>query len=174
MEKFYNIERIESKLFGVAYASNERDFDELNEGLIPENWQTPYFNLAEGGFADFQANDLDWILCSKKLQKIIKQNASAVDKLVWLDSKITLDGETRNYSILHFPFRPDVLSKEKSLILENGFVVKPTLERKKVCGHNVFSYPSGEFSLIVSEKVKRAIESENCTGIEFLEISTYD
>jgi hypothetical protein len=113
---------------------------------------------------------LDWPLCSAKLKSIIDTGASPIDHIQWLSAKvISVDGAEREYFILHLPKRVDAIDRQKS-IYSGDFVVRPYFNTLAIDDHQVFSFPGGEFSVIVSEKVKNEILANGCIGIGFSKI----
>lgn len=171
MKSFYALAHIESDLLGVGYAPSDCGFDLLGEGKYGEGWETVTFILEDGGFADYQINDMGWPLCSERLKEIIESFRAPEDTLEWLDATvITAGGEARKYYILNLPIRSDVLDRKKTIFAKGGFVVKPYYSLKNINGRRIFSYPSGEFTVIISDEVKNAIASANCTGIDFLKV----
>ena len=112
---YYYLERIDDPAFGVGYTSESYSFDLLSEGEYYSDWDTVPFYLRDGGFADYQTNDLDWPLCSAKLKAIIETSASPLDRIQWLSAKvISIDRTEREYFILHLPERVDAIDRQKS------------------------------------------------------------
>jgi len=167
---YYYLERIEDPAFGVGYTSKSYSFDTLSEGKYYSDWDIVTFYLRDGGFADYQANDLDWPLCSAKLKAIIDTNTSPLDHIQWLSAKVvSVDGMEREYFILHIPERVDMIDRQKSTYA-GDFVVRPYFNILAIGEHQVFSFPGGEFSVIVSERIKNAVLANGCVGIDFSEI----
>ena len=167
---YYYLERVDATSFGVGYTSEDYSFDILSEGKYCNDWNTVPFYLRGGGFADYQTNDLDWPLCSAKLKSIIDTISSPLDHIQWLSAKvISLDGVEREYFILHLPERVDAVDRQKS-IRADAFIIRPYFIIRAIGDHQVFSFPGGEFSVIVSEKVRNAILLNRCVGIDFREI----
>jgi hypothetical protein len=170
---YYSLQRIDDPAFGVGYAPEDYSFDVLSEGKYCNDWRIVPFHLRDGGFADYQMNDLDWPLCSIRLKTIIDKTTSPRDHIQWLPAKvINNDEEEREYFILHLPERVDVIDKQKSIITPDNLVVRPHFNVRAIGDHQVFSYPGGEFSVIVSEAVKGAILSHGCIGIDFSKVQT--
>jgi hypothetical protein len=171
MKKFFQLCRNDKdNLFAVAYSDEDTNFDRIGEGIHLANWQPITLSLKGTTFTDYLANDLDWPLCSSKLKKVIDDNISPSDSIQWLDIDIRYQSDQiEKYHILNLPLRPDVLDEQMTLYVDD-FVVKPIFSSNKIGSHKVFSYSSGEFSVIVSEEVKDAIVSTNCTGIIFLQV----
>jgi hypothetical protein len=170
MRKYYFLHYTTEETLGFGYTEEVYEFDHLKEGQRYENWVPPTFMLKNGGYADYQVNDLDWPLCSEKLKNIIEQYASPHDIIQWLGARVvSQEGEKRDYYVLHLPDRPDVLNKKKTVFAAEDVVIKPYFSGKAVSNHCVFSYPDGGFHVVVSEEVLDAILSAGCTGLDFYE-----
>jgi len=87
----------------------------------------------------------------------------------WFDTIIKdIQGESRVYYILHFPEQLNVLDRDRTIFAINDFVVKAVLSYDLISDQNVFTFPSaGRGRFIVSEKVKKNILKEKCTGVSF-------
>src|SRR5262249_41110012 len=112
-------------------------------------------------------------LCSAKLRSILESNAGVADMLQWLEIAVCGLGEKRTYHILHFPAPPDVLDHDKTLYQPKHVVLKPVLSQEKAKSHHVFTYPqAGGLKLFVSRRVRTAIRTGACTGIQFTTMPT--
>ena len=172
MRRYFYLEYAEDEALGVGYALNGTDLFLLAEGQYYDNWRTVTFILRDGEYSDYLANDLGWPLCSRKLRDVLSGSASSVDSIQWLNAQVAHpSGETREYHILHLPMRPDVLDGEKTIYAAKGFVVKPCLRPDAIGNHAVFSYPGTTVHVIVAERVRDAIVSAGCTGIDFSLVS---
>lgn len=172
-KRYYFITWVEEEALGIGYAEEGYQFDFLSEGRYYPDWEPVLFTLKDGSYADYQANDLGWPLCSEKLRKIIEQNASLDDSIQWLAARVVgPGGEQRGYYILHLPERLDVLDKKRTLFAEGDVVVKPYFSVEAIGSHRVFSFHGGQFRVVVSAEVRNAILSESCTGIDFYEART--
>jgi hypothetical protein len=169
--QYYFMLSVADKALGVAYAPPECRFDLIGEGLSPEHWEPVTFLLKDGGFADYQVNDLSWHLCSERLRLVIDTHASAQDVRQWLSAiVIGPGGEAQRYHILHLPERPDVLDKRRTLYAAKDVVVKAHLNARAAAPHHVFSFRGSETRIIVSAEVRSAILSAGCTGVDFLRV----
>jgi len=164
---YYFLESAEDDAIGMATAPENYSFDVLSEGVSYEDWEPVPFTLQDGIFADYQLNDLDWTLCSAKLKSVIDGNAAKDDVIQWLDAMVVdQNGKEARYYILHLPYRPEVLDREKT-IRDDEFIDTPVLDLRLVKNHRVFSYSGAGSRVIVAEEVKTAIERAKCTGMEF-------
>jgi hypothetical protein len=172
-KRYYFMTWVDEEALGIGYAQEGYQFDFLLEGRYYPDWEPVLFTLCDGGYADYQANDLGWPLCSEKLKRTIEQCASPDDSMQWLAARVVGPGsEQRDYHVLHLPERPDVLDKEKTLFAEGGVVVKPYFSVEAIGSHRVFSFRGGQFRVIVSTETRDAILSANCTGLDFYEACT--
>ena len=168
MDRYYSLTYPEEYDYGIGYAPDGVEFDLLPEEGDVVSWSPITFMLKDGGFADLQANDLGWLMCSRKLMSICDGHGSAEDQLQWLPVVVAAEsGEQRGYFVLHFIRRPDVVDMERSLLAPGRFVVKPVLSRRAIGPHQLFSFPGGESIVYVSAKLKGEIEETSCTGVDF-------
>jgi hypothetical protein len=170
MNRYYRLTRVESDRFGVAYTPEDIGFELVDEHVRGDKWNPVSFTLKDGGFSDYQINDNNWPMCSKKLKTLLETGASAEDSLEWLSVNVVdQSGTSEEYFVLHFPERPDVLDQKRTLFA-GDFVVKPVFSRTLIGPHRVFIYPSGESVVIIAEPVKDAITQANCVGLDFIEV----
>jgi hypothetical protein len=159
--------------YGIAYAPKGTDqFIVPFSGNEVKEWKEIEFELRDGIFADYLANNKGIRLCSEDLRKIIDVNLSEQDKIQWLpisikDVKIN---EVRNYFILHFPVNLDAVNEKESLINKaNGMIIKPVLSKEKVNDFNIFTLPNSVgITTFISKNMKNAILKEDITGLDFL------
>jgi hypothetical protein len=176
MSLFYYLHYSEEKdyePYGVAYAPEEVDLFVIPvSGIYVNDWKEIQFKLKGGEFADYLANDLGGRLCSSKLREIVNENISPKDKIQWLNvSIINENKEERTYYILHFPVNNYILNKEKSLITEDGVVVKAVLDNESIKDLNIFTLPDESgITTFVSKKIKKIMEQSGCTGVAFSKV----
>jgi len=169
MANYYSLSYVDDDSLGVGCTDDSLSFDLLAERKVEQTWKPIDFILEAGEFADYQPNDLGWSLCSEKLKTIIEQEASPNDFIQWLEARVISNTDKRPYFVLYLPVRFDVLDETKTIYVEGtDFVIKPYFCESKCKPHRVFSYPSAESMVIVSDQVKNAIIQKGCTGIEFL------
>lgn len=162
----YSLARKESVEFGVAYAPKGIAFDLVWEGKYETPWKPVTFELREGGFADFQTNDLDWPLCSLELKLLIDRSKGKEDRIEWLSCLISSGSETREYFFLNLDERIDVLDKQKS-ITANDLVVKPVFKTFAIGTRKVFTYPGAHFQVFITADVKKALDRAGCRGLDY-------
>ncbi len=135
-----------------------------DRGAVTE-WVEPQFDLVDGVFFDYLANDLGPPLCSDRMRRVLESAASPADVLQWLPTQVTRGNEVRTYWVLHFPEPVDALGKRT--IWQDDFVVKPVLSEARLQDHAVLTYPGAQgLALVVSEQAKDALEGASCTGFE--------
>jgi hypothetical protein len=172
MECFYRILFQEDENLGVAFTRSPTELLLPYTGRV-ENWISLGFELRDGDFPDYLANNLGCRICSSRLKDILERSASARDVLQWLEVRVQKGTQERLYYVLHFPEPPDVLDKRRTLFSGGDFVVKPVLSQAATAVHGVFTYPKNEgLPFFVSEKVKQEIERVGCTGLEFSSVAT--
>lgn len=171
MNKYYDIVNGGDETLGVAFADREELFFLPDPGIV-KDWEPMTLELRDGEFADFQADNLGCRLCSDRLKRILEEHASPDDDLQWLPVTVRQGRKRRAYWILHFPNPPDIVNKKKS-VYDYGSLTDLVLLESRIGGHQVFSYPTGgQLPLLISEKVKRAIQAARCTGMEFYRVAT--
>ena len=70
------------KPFGVAHTPRELDFfTHPVNGQKIEHWQKIFFDLKEGKFADYLANDYGVRVCSENIKQIIEETRNAEDDI---------------------------------------------------------------------------------------------
>ena len=177
MSEYFQVLYVEDEQyapFGVAYAPEDTDLF-----LIPISgekvitWSSINLALRDGDFADYLANDLGARLCSLKLKNIIEKNLSQIDEVQWLESTVVnSSGLEKKYYILHFPVDYEVIDRNKSIIVNEEFIVKGVLDYSAVQGHHIFTYPNeAGRRLFVNKDLKKVIEDNKCTGISFFKMT---
>jgi hypothetical protein len=168
VNNFYSVLFKDDKRLGVAYAEGDLSFDFLLSINETSQWSKLVFDLEDGDYADYLANDLGWRLCSSKLISIFDQFRGKRDGFIFLPVEVKKRGNIANYYVLHFPKPSDVLDADASKFA-GDLVIKPVLDREKVSEHCVFAY-GNEVEVtrfVVSDRIKKIIQSQDCTGIEF-------
>jgi hypothetical protein len=123
---------------------------------------------------DYMPNSLAWPVLSEKIKNIIEIHLTGNEKLNWLLVIINGNGEKRNYFIPHFNKKLDVLDLNVTIFVgDSDQIFEPCFDFKKIKNFEIFPLPSA-FNLwkitpniMVSEKIKKEILKEKCTGINF-------
>ena len=76
---YYSLTREENERQGVAYSPEEITFKLLYNRRRVEGWKPFSFELRDGEFSDYQANNLGWHLCSGALKKCIERFATGTE-----------------------------------------------------------------------------------------------
>ncbi len=126
---------------------------------------------------DYQPNNLTWPLMSEKMKNIISSHLTGKEDIVWIKAIIHGGGEIKNYFIPRFQKKLDVIDEQKTLFVTGtSHIIKPVFSLSKIIHYNLF-HKSQEFfweitsGLYVSELLKKTIQKEKLTGIDFEEIS---
>jgi hypothetical protein len=172
VSEYFYLQFLEGPTLGVGYAPPNVECHLPTRGGVVDPWCAIPFALRDGGFADYQANNLGIFLCSSRMHHVISEAISGVDRIQWLEASVSDGKEQRPYFVMHLPERVDVLNKKKS-IWAGDFVVKPVLDLGAIGSHRVFSYPGTAQRVIVSSEVKSAIEAFGLIGMEFSRVSTF-
>ncbi len=166
--KFYSLHPEDKDNQGIACAPEGLTFELLYRKTIVENWLTIEFELKNGGYTDYQGNNLRWHLCSDSLRRIISSTVTEQDDIQWLPLSVRDQrGDVRTYYILHLTRCSDVLH-DKHTIRTDGLVVKPVLDLEKTNGLSIFKPSMESVRIYVSQLVKRQITAARISGIKFI------
>ena len=123
---------------------------------------------------DYQANRFAWPMFSEKLKTIIAKNLTGKEGINWLTAKINGNGEQRIYYIPRFEKMLDVLDTEKTMYVKGtDHIIKPCFSLAKVNAYSIFHLPDSKnfwkitSGIYVSEALKKAIQKEKLTGVDF-------
>jgi len=149
-----------------------KEVTETRKGLIVND----RFDTSANIWLDYIPNSLAWPLMSEKMKNLIDNNANKEDEISWISTNVSSGNEVRRYYILKFNKRPDVLDVEETLFVKGtDVIIKPVFSSSKILNLSIFT-KSGygnlwkiTSSLFVSEKLKKAIQKEKLTGLEFSE-----
>jgi hypothetical protein len=162
----------ENDLGGTACAPEEITFDLLPIEGIVDSWQEFTFQLEDGDYTDYLANDLGWRMCSKPLRDLIESRKATEDLLQWLPAIVSDGlGTAVRYYVLHFPVIYDVLDTERTLFAEGGSVIRPILSKSKLGSHRVFAPMRSRVDLVITGNIKEEIILARLTGMDFSKLS---
>ncbi len=179
--KYYEVDFNDNSIYGVTVSDGELDdstsfYKPIYEGGKFEQWNLINFILKDGGFADYQMNDMYWHLCSKKMRDVIDKTKSDIDTIQWLNVTVSEKNgkEKKDYYFLHLIERPEIVDREKSTFPDEadvddpGMVINPYFNIKLIGDRQIFTFRGSEgVDLIVSENIMKALKSAKCSGIEF-------
>lgn len=126
---------------------------------------------------DFQPNNLAWPHVSEKMKSVIDSELTGKENVTWKKTKVTLANESRNYFVLLFEHKLDVLCEAKTKYVKGtSHIIKPVFDSNKIGKLSVFHKPQEygweiSSALYVRESLKRKFIQEHLTGIGFEEIS---
>ena len=175
--EFYNIFR-DADSGGYA-DTPELDFDRYCTiyyrfiGKPIPNWKPIHFtifdNIGKGeGFQDYQFASFADRLCSQRLKDLLENSKSPDDKIQWLDTTVTWNGDTRPYYRLHFYEDTDVLDPVLSKWNPETKLydaLYKTYVREKIGNHNIFSYPGDYLGLTVKAFIVKEMKKQKMTGM---------
>jgi hypothetical protein len=125
-------------------------------------------------WVDYQSNSEAWPLMSERLKTVIENNLTGEEGIDWLTAIINGKGERREYYVLRFTKKLDVLDIEHTMFVPGtDAVIRPCFSLAKICRYSIFhdelSYSLWKITpgIYVSEKLKKAIQKEKLTGIAF-------
>jgi hypothetical protein len=123
---------------------------------------------------DYQPNSLAWPLMSERLKTLIEENLTGNEQVDWISCKIKNGNEERIYFIPRFNKMLDVLDIEKTMFVQGtNHIIIPVFDSSKIIAYHIFSKPSSydlwkiTSGLYVSETLKKMIQKEKITGLEF-------
>lgn len=194
MKKYYCVYWRDNPEIASACYEGENQFDyELISRLEGKNEMLLDFNLRrikEGKdgltiddntvivkdvWLDYQPNSLVWPIMSEKFKSIIEASLKGNEQIDWITCNLRNLSETREYYILRFNKQMDVLDKKKTLFMDERkeSVIKPVFSFSKIKDYSLFVCPSSynfwkiPSSFHVNEEIKKKIQKEKLTGIEF-------
>lgn len=142
---------------GIAKSPDLKDLDEI--------------------WLDYQPNSLAWPLFSKRLKSTISKCLTGNEGIDWIEAKVNSNEEARIYYIPRFSKVLDVLDKQKTIFVQGtDRIVKPCFSLSKINPYNIFHQPSAHnlwkitSGLYVGESLKKSIQKEKLTGINFEKI----
>lgn len=121
---------------------------------------------------DFQPNTLAWAIMSEKMKSIIEKFLTGKECIVWMEIKINGNNETRIYYLPRFEKELDVLDFEKTKFVKGtNHIIIPCFSLEKIKNYGLFYKPQMFWEvaggLYVSEQLRKAMEKEKLTGIDF-------
>ena len=135
---------------------------------IPD-WQTIHCSIIGGeGFEDYQAVVHGFRMCSQRMKDLFENNKSPEDKIQWLDTTVTFNGETRPYYVLHFYEDTDVIDPILSRWnpeRKHYDALPKVYAREKIGNLNIFSFPRDTIGLTVRAFLVKEIKRQKMTGM---------
>lgn len=123
---------------------------------------------------DYQPNSLAWPMFSEKLKTTIAKNLTGKEGVNWITAKINGNNEQRIYYIPRFEKMLDVLDTQKTMYVKGtDHIIKPHFLFAKVNAFSIFHLPEAyDFwkitsAIYVCETLKKAIQKEKLTGVDF-------
>lgn len=125
---------------------------------------------------DYLPNSLAWPLMSKKMKTIVANNLTGREGINWISAKVNGAGERLTYYIPRFENMLNVLDEQKTMFVKGtDVIIKPVFSLSKVASYNMFMATTVGYGnlwkitsgLYVSEELKKAMQKENLTGIDF-------
>ena len=121
---------------------------------------------------DYQPNSLAWPLFSSKFKSLIQENLTGQECINWIKAKINFKEEQKIYYIPRFSEKLDVLDHGKTMFVPGTEqIIRPCFSLIKVQRFNVFHKPSSFWQITpemyISEKLKKVLQKEKVTGVEF-------
>ncbi len=143
-----------------------------NEGLTMDENISDLKNL----WLDYQPNNLAWPLLSEKMKGIVSEILTGQEGITWIEAVVKANTEKRIYYIPCFSKELDVLNEsETSFVPGTSHAIVPVFSSQKIANYSMFYLPQDHWeitsSLYINELLKKAIQKEKLTGIDFEETS---
>ena len=151
-----------------------RKVKEGKDGLIISN------NLAGLSeiWLDYQPNSLAWPLMSEKLKSVIEKHLTGNEAIDWIQAVVNANGEQRAYYIPRFKRKLESLDRERTKYVPGtDQILKSCFSLSKINKYAIFhdelTHNLWKISpfLNVSEVLKKAIQKEKLTGLDFEKVS---
>ncbi len=141
-------------------------------GLIKSN------NLSDlqETWLDYQPNNLAFPLMSEKLKSVIEMSLTGNEQIDWIACKVKNRDKERRYFILRFNKILDVLDMQKTMFVQGtDVIIKPVFSLKKTNKYSIFMATTSGYGnlwkitsgIYISENLKKAIQKQKLTGIDF-------
>jgi len=123
---------------------------------------------------DYQPNSLAWPMMSEKLKSVIEKNLTGNEGIDWISAIVRTSGERRMYYIPRFSKMLDVLDAQKTIFIQGtDRIIKPVFSLSKINKYSIFHQPAAHnlwkitSALYVNEALKKAVQKDKLTGIDF-------
>jgi hypothetical protein len=152
---------------GVAEVGNINVLTRLSE--VKETGKEVILKLQRGKPVDYLPNTLIWHLCSERMKDVLDKCRQQEDDYQWVSVTVMYQGQRLPYFALWFPHIPDVLDKEKTLLIDGQDYVRiPVFRATAVENRSLVIFEKPDMPrLYVSEVVKRMLVNAGCTGMVF-------
>jgi len=161
------------QLEGKALLPFEFELRKVKEGKDRLIGNSDLAGLGET-WLDYQSNSLAWPLMSERLKSVIEQHLTGNEGIDWIRAVVNANAEQRTYCIPRFEKKLDVLDREHTKYVPGtDQILKPYFSLSKINKYAVF-HDELTFNLWkitpflnVSEALKKAIQKEKLTGLDF-------
>ena len=180
-DQYYNFAGDEKSKVGVCESINpDVDVSFFWEKTEPVEIEEPFiFKIVKGRFSgtfgDYQFNNCGFWLFSDRVRAIMEKYLTNIDLPKWYPAKvIDLEGNVRNYHVLHFFGCKDLLDYQNSTFIEGtDSPIKKRYDLDKIGDRLIFSTIQSVYSSIcVHDIVRKEIKEAGCTGIYFYKMHT--
>ena len=123
-------------------------------------------------WVDFLPNDLIFPLMSERLKNVIISCLKGSEGVSFLPVMVHANNEQRQYFVLKFERKLDVLHQEKTKYVKNtDLIFMPVFSFLKIAKYSIFHKPSDESEipriLYINGGLKKKIQKEKLTGVYF-------
>ncbi|MEK3881751.1 DUF1629 domain-containing protein [Paenibacillus sp. PL2-23] len=139
-----------------------------------------YFDENEGNIlTDFIANNLGWVLVSKKVKKIFERSVTDIQFLCTSIIEKNSNKIIEDYFVANILTVVDALNINQSTVSEMKIdgetilsVIKFALNEENIESYDVFKVKDHELSTFISESMKDLFGKNNVSGVDLLKIKT--
>lgn len=164
-DRFFSLSCPQGRGAGVARQVTGEQRAMPPEPSRVEAWTVPSF-VVDGVASDYLANDAGLRLCSARLRAAIDASIGRRERAQWLPCQVTSADGPAMFFALHLESYPDILDREASIMVGEGFVVNAVVDVARAKGAHVVGFPGAASRLLVSEATVNRIRSAGCTGFE--------
>lgn len=133
-----------------------------------EEWPGLELRTDVDQLVDYLPNNIGARLCSLLMKRAVDGSIGPLDEVQWLPASVVdRSGNANEYFVLH-PRAAGLLNAAESVV-GGDFVVKPVFSKAKLRGRNVLRVPDSTLTLVVTERVRRALVNAECSGVDFEE-----
>lgn len=124
--------------------------------------------------SDYIMNDMIWLVVSEKARRIMEE--LNIGNCRFIDMVDERSGEVLGYLVQCMNYL-DVFDEESatfgnSSTEERGPLIKHAIHGEKVGDLDIFKIKGEDFSVFVSERMKKAFEKNKCVGFSYMKIKS--
>lgn len=170
MSDVYSMAGKSAAEFAIVRASPNFDdyalWDLIESPQAEVLWRPLQLIASEGKLGDLPPCDLIGRICSQKLASVIRDVVSVV---TWLPVNISNYTGVHNYSFMHFPEIVSITDPYKST-MAGGRILVPYIVESLIEQVSIMALEPLANSVVITSRIKNAIEEAGCEGVEFIKL----